>query len=98
MVEVRVHVVDSNGVDAENLHKGCVAKAFVFVGQRIHSARRRVASAATRLVSNTNDLVTITSCIVDKVAALDIDGGDGSGQRGGAEETQDGSSELYENR
>lgn len=94
VVQVWVDVVNTNGVDTQHLHDGGVTKAGVLFGQRVHSIVRRVASAAARLVCDANDLVSVTSRIVDEVAALDLDGGNSSGQRGSAEKAQDASSKL----
>lgn len=94
VVQVRVDIVNTNGVDTKVLHDGSVTEAEVLVGQRVHAGGRRVARATARLVSDTNDLVTVASRIVDEVTALDFDGGDGSGQRGSTEQAQDGSEEL----
>lgn len=94
MVQVGIDVVNTNGIDTEQLHDGGITEAGVLVGQRVHSTGGRVASAAARLVCDADDLVSVTGRIVDEVAALDLDGGDSSGHRGGAEQAQDGSSEL----
>lgn len=85
VVQIRINVVDTNGVHTQDLHKGSVSKAAIFVGQRI--GRTIEASTATRLVCDTDDLVSIASDIVDEVVSLDVDGGNGSSERSGADET-----------
>lgn len=94
MVQVWVDVVDTDGVDAQHLHEGGVTEAVILEGQSILSRVGVVASAATRLVGDANDLEAVASGVVDEVVALDADGRDGGGQRGGAEEAQDGLHEL----
>lgn len=92
MAQVRVDVVDSNGIHTQELHKGSVSETGVFVGQGIR--RKVVASTTARLVGDANDLVSVASDIVDKVVALDVDRRDGSGQRGGADKTKQGLTKL----
>lgn len=95
MVDIGVNTVDTDSVHSEHLHEGGISKAGVLVRQRILSSIWVKACAATRLIGNTNDLVPIACSIVDKVAALDVNGRHSSGQRGGTEETQDTSRDLW---
>lgn len=92
MVEVRINVVDTNGIHTQDLHQSSVSKATIFVGQRIGGSI--VTSTAARLVGNTNDLISVTSGIVDKEISLHVDGGDGSNQRDAADKTQQGLAKL----
>lgn len=92
MVQVRIDIVDTNGVDAQELHKGSVSETTIFVGQRIGG--KVVASTATRLIGDAHDLVSITSGIVDEVISLDVNGGNGSSQRGSADKTEEGLAKL----
>lgn len=88
MVDVGVHTVDSNSIHTKRLHEGSVSNAGIFVRQWIPASSWVEAGAATRLVGNSNDLVSISCGVVDKVAALDINGRDSVGQRSRAEEAQ----------
>lgn len=84
MVQVGVDVVDTDGVDTQHLHEGSIAKAVILVAQGVYSRAGVVASRATRLVGNTHNLEAVASGVVDEERTLNIDGGYGSGQRGGA--------------
>lgn len=88
MVDVGIDVVDTDSVDTEHLHESGVAKAVVLVRQRVLANVRVVARATARLVGDTDDLVAVTTVIVDEVLAIDSDDRHGSGQVGSAEEAQ----------
>lgn len=83
MVQVGVDVVNTDGVDAENLHEGSIAHASISVGQRVLAIFRLVTSAATGLVANTNDLELVTRVGVVEFVALDLEGLDGHDGGGG---------------
>lgn len=94
MVQVGVDVVDTNGVDTQNLHQSSITKAVILVAERVDSGRGVVASRATGLVCDSHDLEAVTSGIIDEERALHVNGGDGGGQRGGANEASNGSLNL----
>ena len=83
MVQVGVDVVNTDGVDAENLHESSIAHASISVGQRVLAIFRLVTSAATGLVANTNDLELVTRVGVVEFVALDLEGLDGHDGGGG---------------
>lgn len=74
VINVRIHTVDSDCIDTERLHESSISKAVILVRQGITSIILVEARATTRLVGNANDLVSISCCIVDKVATLDVNG------------------------
>lgn len=86
MVQIGVDVIDTNGVHAQNLHESSITKAVILVAERVHSRLGFVSSRATGLVCDSHDLETVASGVVDEERTLHINGGHGSGQRGGANE------------
>ena len=85
MVDIGIEVVHANGVDAEDLHQGSITLALLRVAQRILAGFGVVTSAASRLVSHTNDLELVASVGVDEVLALNLErlkGADGRGGQG----------------
>lgn len=94
MVQVRIDVVHTNGVDAKHLHDGSITEAKVFAGEWVYAAGGRVSSASSRLICDTDDLITITCRIIDEVIALDFDRGNSRSQSGGAEQAEERSCEL----
>lgn len=94
MVNVGVNVVYPDGVHAEDLHEGCIAKALVLVAEGVDAGSRVVSGRATGLVGDTDDLVSGTSGVVDEEGTLDVDGRHGCSQGGGTHEANDGSLEL----
>lgn len=94
MVHVGVNVVDPDGVDAEDLHESCIAKTLVLVAERVDAGSWVVSGRATGLVGDTNDLVSGASGVVDEKGTLNVDGGHGCSQGGGADEAKDGSLDL----
>lgn len=94
MVHVGVNVVDPDGVDAEDLHEGCIAKALVLVAEGVDAGARVVPSRATGLVGDTDNLVSGAGGVVDEKGTLDVDGRHGCSQGGGTNEAEDGSLDL----
>lgn len=94
VVHVGINIVDSNGVDAQNLHESRIAKTLVLVAQRVDAGTWVVPGRATRLVGDTDDLVSSASDVVDEEGSLDIDGRDGCSQGSGADEANGCSLEL----
>lgn len=94
MVHVGVDVVDPDGVDAEDLHEGGIAKTLVLVAEGVDAGAWVVSGRATGLVGDTNNLVPGTSDVVDEKGTLDVDGRHGCSQGGGADEAKDGSLDL----
>lgn len=94
MVHVGVNVVDADSVDTEDLHESCIPKTLVLVAKRVDTGTWVVSGRATRLVGDTNDLVSGTSGIVDEKGTLDVDGRHCCSQGGGANEAKNGSLEL----
>lgn len=94
MVHIRINVVHTNGVDAQNLHESSIAKALVLVAKRVDARARVVPSRATGLVGDTDDLVPGASGVIDEKGTLDVDGRHGCSQGGGANEAKDGSLDL----
>lgn len=94
MVHVGVDVVDTDGVDAENLHESCIAKTLVLVAEGVDARPWVVSGRAAGLVGDTDDLVPGTSGVVDEKGTLDVDGRHGCSQGGGTNEAKDGSLDL----
>lgn len=91
VVQVRVDIVDSDGVDAQLLHQRRVSKTDVPIAQRVGAAARVVAGGSTWLICKPDDLEAVVGDRVDEVGASDRDGLDGEGEVSAKrEERQDG--------
>lgn len=86
VVGVGVEIIDTDSVDTKHLHEGRIAKAGALVRERVTGTGPVEARAATRLVGNADNLEAVASGLVGEVAALDLDGRHGGGQRCGADE------------
>jgi hypothetical protein len=85
VVDVRAQVVHADGVDAHDLHKSSITHADLRVTEGILTRSLGVvASAATGLVGDADDLDPLASVGLDKVSAPNLEGLDGS-HRGGGE-------------
>lgn len=80
MIDVGIQVVDTDGIDAHNLHESSISHARLGLTERIR-ARVCKGRAAAWLVSNANDLELVASLGVVELIALDIKGRNGNGQR-----------------
>lgn len=83
VVKVGVNVVDTNSVDAENLHERRITHASISIGQWVLFLIRLVASATTGLVADTNNLELVARVGIVEIIALDFEGFDGADGRGG---------------
>lgn len=83
VVDVRVKVVDTDGVDTENLHESGITLALLGVAEGIDAGLGVVASTASRLVGHTNDLELVAGVGIDELLALDLQGLDSGDGRGG---------------
>lgn len=82
MVDIRVKVVDADGVDTKNLHECSITLALLRVAQRVNASLGVVASTASRLVGHTDNLELVASVGVNELLALNLKGLDSSNGRG----------------
>jgi hypothetical protein len=82
VIDIRVKVVDADGVDTKNLHESSISHAFILVAQGVLPRGRVVAGTASRLVGHTNNLELVASFGVDEVSSLDLQRRNGTHNRG----------------
>lgn len=79
VVRIGIQVVNTNGVDAHDLHKGSIAKALVRVAERI-AILRIEAGATAGLVGNADNLELVARCWVDEFVTLNFKGRNSGGE------------------
>jgi hypothetical protein len=82
VVDVGVQVVDTDGVDAHDLHESSISKASSRVTERVRAVLLE-ARAATGLIGDANNLELVASLGVVELVALDFQSRDSSSERRG---------------
>jgi hypothetical protein len=82
MVEIWVQVVDTNGIDAHDLHEGGISLALLGLAQRIRLGVGE-GSAASGLIGDADDLEFLARLGVVEVLSLDLQRRNGSNERRG---------------
>jgi hypothetical protein len=82
VVDVGVQVVDTDGIDAHDLHEGSISETRSGIAEGIRAVLLE-ARAATGLIGNSNNLKLVAGLGVVELVALDLHRRNGSNERRG---------------